>query len=147
MQESASLYVADSPVAAWPPLGEPPTIGARSGGGGDSLAVQLVQGVLDKSHRLILDLAGRVPNLVPRMDAQECLKRTVCEAHNKPGRYGLLGITLQFFFPYVHAPPLQTTLAAAAVTFTMSTHWLRTPVAAAESYSRQRRVLESSLRI
>ncbi|XP_077537693.1 uncharacterized protein LOC144149856 [Haemaphysalis longicornis] len=88
-----------SPIAAWPLLGEPPTIGARSGGGGDSLAVKLAQGVLDKSHRLMLDLAGRVPNLVPRMDAQECLKRTVCEAHNKPGRYGLLGITLQFFFP------------------------------------------------
>lgn len=92
----------DSPVAAWPLLGAtscggPSTIGARSGS--DSLAVKLAQGVLDKSHRLILDLAGRVPNLVPRMDAQECLKRTVCEAHNKPARYGLLGVALQFFFP------------------------------------------------
>ncbi|XP_070377242.1 uncharacterized protein [Dermacentor albipictus] len=65
----------------------------------DSVALKLVQTALDKSHRLLLDVAARMPNLVPRMDAQECLKRTVCEAHNKPGRYGLLGIALQFFFP------------------------------------------------
>lgn len=61
--------------------------------------VKLVQTALDKSHRLLLDVAAKMPNLVPRMDAQECLKRTVCEAHNKPGRYGLLGIAIQFFFP------------------------------------------------
>ncbi|XP_054927627.1 uncharacterized protein [Dermacentor andersoni] len=65
----------------------------------DSVALKLVQTALDKSHRLLLDVAAKMPNLVPRMDAQECLKRTVCEAHNKPGRYGLLGIALQFFFP------------------------------------------------
>ncbi|KAH7951425.1 hypothetical protein HPB52_008948 [Rhipicephalus sanguineus] len=59
----------------------------------------IVQTVLDKSHRLLLNMAAKMPNLVPRMDAQECLKRTVCEAHNKPGRYGLIGIALQLFFP------------------------------------------------
>ncbi|XP_077524231.1 uncharacterized protein LOC144135439 isoform X1 [Amblyomma americanum] len=72
---------------------------AASARSGDSVALKLVQAVLDKSHRVLLDVAGKMPNLVPRMDAQECLKRTVCEAHNKPGRYGLIGIALQFFFP------------------------------------------------
>ncbi|XP_076359825.1 uncharacterized protein LOC143252091 [Tachypleus tridentatus] len=36
---------------------------------------------------------------IPRLDAQECMKRSVCEAHNKPKKYGLIGILLQFFFP------------------------------------------------
>ncbi|XP_037278166.2 uncharacterized protein LOC119171455 isoform X1 [Rhipicephalus microplus] len=59
----------------------------------------IVHTVLDKSHRLLLNMAAKMPNLVPRMDAQECLKRTICEAHNKPGRYGIIGIALQLFFP------------------------------------------------
>ncbi|XP_076321909.1 uncharacterized protein LOC143231152 [Tachypleus tridentatus] len=35
----------------------------------------------------------------PQLDAQECMKRTVCEAHNKPMKYGVLGLLVQLFFP------------------------------------------------
>lgn len=41
-----------------------------------------------------------IPNL-PRLDAQECMKRGICEAHNQPKKYGLMGLALQLFFPYV----------------------------------------------
>lgn len=37
----------------------------------------------------------------PRLDAQECMKRSICEAHNQPKKYGLTGLVLQLFFPYV----------------------------------------------
>lgn len=70
--------------------------------GVEGFLIGAVQSLLEKSHRAILDMAAKVPNLVPRMDAQECLKRTICEAHNKPGRYGLMGVGLQLFFPYVY---------------------------------------------
>ncbi|XP_013794339.1 uncharacterized protein LOC106478346 [Limulus polyphemus] len=36
---------------------------------------------------------------IPRLDAQECMKRSVCEAHNQPKKYGVIGILLQLFFP------------------------------------------------
>ena len=39
-----------------------------------------------------------LPNL-PRLDAQECMKRCICEAHNQPKKYGLTGLVLQLFFP------------------------------------------------
>lgn len=39
----------------------------------------------------------------PRLDAQECMKRAVCEAHHQPKKYGLTGLVLQLFFPYVFA--------------------------------------------
>jgi len=39
-----------------------------------------------------------LPNF-PRMDAQECMKRCICEAHNQPKKYGLTGLVLQLFFP------------------------------------------------
>jgi len=35
----------------------------------------------------------------PRLDAQECMKRSICEAHNQPKKYGLVGLVLQLFFP------------------------------------------------
>ncbi len=35
----------------------------------------------------------------PRLDAQECMKRSICEAHNQPKKYGLIGLVLQLFFP------------------------------------------------
>ena len=37
----------------------------------------------------------------PRLDAQECMKRCICEAHNQPKKYGVMGLVLQLFFPYV----------------------------------------------
>lgn len=39
-----------------------------------------------------------LPSL-PRLDAQECMKRCICEAHNQPKKYGLTGLILQLFFP------------------------------------------------
>ena len=35
----------------------------------------------------------------PRLDAQECMKRSICEAHRDPKKYGLAGLVLQLFFP------------------------------------------------
>ncbi len=35
----------------------------------------------------------------PRLDAQECMKRCICEAHNQPKKYGIIGLVLQLFFP------------------------------------------------
>lgn len=35
----------------------------------------------------------------PRLDAQECMKRSICEAHNQPKKYGAVGLFLQLFFP------------------------------------------------
>lgn len=39
-----------------------------------------------------------LPNL-PRLEAQACMKRCICEAHNQPKKYGLTGLVLQLFFP------------------------------------------------
>ncbi|KAH7972896.1 hypothetical protein HPB52_018510 [Rhipicephalus sanguineus] len=36
---------------------------------------------------------------VPSLDPQECMKRSVCEAHNQPNKYGLLGLALQLLYP------------------------------------------------
>lgn len=36
---------------------------------------------------------------IPRMDAQECMKRCICEAHNQPKKYGAVGLVIQLFFP------------------------------------------------
>lgn len=35
----------------------------------------------------------------PRLDAQECMKRCICEAHNQPKKYGVTGLVIQLFFP------------------------------------------------
>ncbi|GIY90598.1 hypothetical protein CDAR_562751 [Caerostris darwini] len=39
-----------------------------------------------------------LPSL-PRLEAQECVKRSVCEAHSQPKKYGLMGLVLQLLFP------------------------------------------------
>lgn len=39
-----------------------------------------------------------LPNL-PRLEAQSCMKRCICEAHSQPKKYGLTGLVLQLFFP------------------------------------------------
>jgi hypothetical protein len=39
-----------------------------------------------------------LPHL-PRLEAQSCMKRVICEAHNQPKKYGLSGLLLQLFFP------------------------------------------------
>lgn len=35
----------------------------------------------------------------PRLHPQECVKRSICEAHNKPDKYGAIGFMLRILFP------------------------------------------------
>lgn len=39
-----------------------------------------------------------LPNF-PRLHPQECVKRSICEAHNKPHDYGAIGFMLRLLFP------------------------------------------------
>jgi hypothetical protein len=39
-----------------------------------------------------------LPNF-PRLHPQECVKRSICEAHNEPNRYGAIGLALRLLFP------------------------------------------------
>uniref|UniRef100_A0A6B0V6S5 Putative secreted protein n=1 Tax=Ixodes ricinus TaxID=34613 RepID=A0A6B0V6S5_IXORI len=88
------LWVLQPPVVA-----SRLAIGDSQPRGVENFLMSAVQSLLEKSHTALLKLADRMPNLVPRMDAQECLKRTICEAHNRPGRYGIVGVALQLIFP------------------------------------------------
>ncbi|GAB6032867.1 hypothetical protein CHUAL_012065 [Chamberlinius hualienensis] len=36
---------------------------------------------------------------VPTIDGEECIKRSVCEAHSNPKKYGLIALPLQLLFP------------------------------------------------
>lgn len=40
----------------------------------------------------------RLPYL-PRLHPQECVKRSICEAHNDPDKYGAIGFVLRLMFP------------------------------------------------
>ncbi|XP_013782223.1 uncharacterized protein LOC106466476 [Limulus polyphemus] len=55
-------------------------------------------GMSEKVMTYVEDTLEGFPSL-PQLDAQECMKRTVCEAHNKPKQYGVLGLLVQLFFP------------------------------------------------
>lgn len=70
-------------------LEEPP----RSGNSPLSLHGQLdsVMGWIERS-------VEHLPNF-PRLHPQECVKRTICEAHNEPSKYGGLGFVLRLLFP------------------------------------------------
>lgn len=39
-----------------------------------------------------------LPNF-PRLHPQECVKRSICEAHNAPNKYGAIGFMLRVMFP------------------------------------------------
>lgn len=39
-----------------------------------------------------------LPN-IPRLHPQECVKRSICEAHNNPNKYGAIGFMLRLLFP------------------------------------------------
>lgn len=58
------------------------------------------------------DLQGRVESVMgwversiehlpnfPRLHPQECVKRSICEAHNDPNKYGAVGFMLRLLFP------------------------------------------------
>ncbi|KAL1485008.1 hypothetical protein MTO96_032246 [Rhipicephalus appendiculatus] len=49
---------------------------------------------------------------IPSLDPQECMKRSVCEAHNQPNKYGLLGLALQLLYPPYSAPDEPTTVVS-----------------------------------
>ncbi|KAH9383544.1 uncharacterized protein LOC144149219 [Haemaphysalis longicornis] len=49
---------------------------------------------------------------IPSLDPQECMKRSVCEAHNQPNKYGLIGLALQLLYPPYSAPDEPTTVVS-----------------------------------
>lgn len=73
--------------------GEPPSRGGGGGGGGGGLhgRVETVMGWIERSIE-------HLPNF-PRLHPQECVKRSICEAHNEPAKYGAIGFTLRLLFP------------------------------------------------
>ncbi|XP_064485620.1 uncharacterized protein LOC135398123 isoform X2 [Ornithodoros turicata] len=49
---------------------------------------------------------------IPSLDPQECMKRSVCEAHNQPNKFGLVGLALQLLYPPYSAPDEPTTVVS-----------------------------------
>ncbi|XP_070377613.1 uncharacterized protein [Dermacentor albipictus] len=49
---------------------------------------------------------------IPSLDPQECMKRSVCEAHNQPNKYGLVGLALQLLYPPYSAPEEPTAVVS-----------------------------------
>lgn len=68
-------------------------VSALAAGGANGLQNRLeyVMGWLERS-------VEHLPNF-PRLHPQECVKRSICEAHNEPARYGAVGLTLRLLFP------------------------------------------------
>ncbi|XP_054706363.1 uncharacterized protein LOC129216201 [Uloborus diversus] len=61
--------------------------------------------------RVVERSLDELPSL-PRLEAQECVKRSVCEAHNQPKKYGLIGLILQLLFPpYTKAEDAQNVVS------------------------------------
>uniref|UniRef100_T1J344 Uncharacterized protein n=1 Tax=Strigamia maritima TaxID=126957 RepID=T1J344_STRMM len=48
---------------------------------------------------LLYTLADNPLKGFPGLDPDECVKRSICEAHNHPDRYGWLAFPFQLFFP------------------------------------------------
>lgn len=61
----------------------------------------LTRGLVGVSESIMGWIERSVDDLpsFPRLDAQECMKRSVCEAHNQPKKYGAVGLMMQLFFP------------------------------------------------
>ncbi|RWS25648.1 DM4/DM12 domain containing protein-like protein [Leptotrombidium deliense] len=61
----------------------------------------LTNGLVGISESIMSFVEKSVDDLpsFPRLDAQECVKRCICEAHNQPKKYGVVGLMLQLFFP------------------------------------------------
>jgi len=58
---------------------------------GLQMGVEHVMGWLERSME-------HLPSF-PRLHPQECLKRSICEAHNDPDRHGGLGLMVRLLFP------------------------------------------------
>ena len=65
--------------------------GAIAESGGLQGRVEYVMGWLERSIE-------HLPSF-PRLHPQECVKRSICEAHHDPSRYGAIGLTLRLLFP------------------------------------------------
>jgi len=63
-----------------------------------NLVTNCMVGISDSMMKWVERSVNDLPSF-PRMNAQECMKRIICEAHNQPKKYGLLGFGLQLFFP------------------------------------------------
>ncbi|UXI16698.1 hypothetical protein NH340_JMT02641 [Sarcoptes scabiei] len=75
------------------------TINSENGNGSLSklITTRLIgvsESLMDWVERSVDDLPS-----IPRLDAQECMKRCICEAHNQPKKYGAVGLIIQLFFP------------------------------------------------
>uniref|UniRef100_A0A6G1SGL2 Uncharacterized protein n=1 Tax=Aceria tosichella TaxID=561515 RepID=A0A6G1SGL2_9ACAR len=62
-----------------------------AGSGGIQSRVEYVMDLLERS-------VEHLP-IFPRLHPQECIKRSICEAHNEPNKYGAIGLTLRLLFP------------------------------------------------
>lgn len=47
----------------------------------------------------ILTFAENSLDHLPSIDGEECIKRSVCEAHSNPKKYGIIALPLQLLFP------------------------------------------------
>jgi len=66
-----------------------------------NLLTNCMIGISDSFMKWVERSVNELPSL-PRINAQECMKRAICEANKEPKKYGLLGFGLQLFFP----PPI-----------------------------------------
>lgn len=75
------------------------TINSENGNG--SLSRLITHRLVGVSESLMGWVERSVDDLpsIPRLDAQECMKRCICEAHNQPKKYGAVGLIIQLFFP------------------------------------------------
>ncbi|XP_046910904.2 uncharacterized protein LOC124492140 isoform X2 [Dermatophagoides farinae] len=75
------------------------TINSENGNG--SLSRLITHRLVGVSESLMGWVERSVDDLpsIPRLDAQECMKRSICEAHNQPKKYGAVGLIIQLFFP------------------------------------------------
>ncbi|KAH9406089.1 hypothetical protein TYRP_013689 [Tyrophagus putrescentiae] len=82
------------------PLAIGRTINSENVGNG-SLSRLITSRLVGVSESLMGWVERSVDDLpsIPRLDAQECMKRCICEAHNQPKKYGAVGLAIQLFFP------------------------------------------------
>lgn len=57
-----------------------------------------LRGSLDSMMGWVERSVEHLPNL-PRLHPKECIKRSICEAHNEPDKYGAVGVMLRLLFP------------------------------------------------
>lgn len=69
------------------------------GGAGNNIVARFgLQGRVESMMGWVERSIEHLPNF-PRLHPQECVKRSICEAHNEPDKYGAIGFTLRLLFP------------------------------------------------